>query len=145
MHSIRDHLPVSIIIANYNYARFLSRAIDSALDQDYAKVEVIVVDDASTDGSAEVIASYGGRIKARLREENGGHAAAFNTGFAASRGAIVLFLDADDYLYPAAVSELLAQWSDDTAQMQFRLHLVDEDLRVKDIFPPPEVRSTPVT
>ncbi|MGK9283835.1 glycosyltransferase family 2 protein [Sinorhizobium meliloti] len=139
MHSIRDHLPVSIIIANYNYARFLSRAIDSALDQDHAQVEVIVVDDASTDGSPEVIASYGGRIKACLREENGGHAAAFNTGFAASRGAIVLFLDADDYLYPAAVSELLARWSDDTAQMQFRLHLVDEDLRVKDIFPPPEV------
>ena len=100
MHSIRDHLPVSIIIANYNYARFLSRAIDSALDQDHAQVEVIVVDDASTDGSAEVIASSGGRIKACLREENGGHAAAFNTGFAASRGAIVLFLDADDYLLP---------------------------------------------
>ncbi len=86
MHSIRDRLPVSIIIANYNYARFLNRAIDSALSQNHANVEVIVVDDASTDGSAEVISSYGARIKACLRKANGGHAAAFNTGFAESRG-----------------------------------------------------------
>ncbi|MQV97836.1 glycosyltransferase [Sinorhizobium medicae] len=139
MHSIRDRLPVSIIIANYNYARFLNRAIDSALSQNHANVEVIVVDDASTDGSADVISSYGARIKACLRKANGGHAAAFNTGFAESRGEIVFFLDADDFLYPTAVSELLARWDDDTAQMQFRLHLVDEGQRVKDIFPPLEV------
>ncbi|WP_026621384.1 hypothetical protein M728_003807 (plasmid) [Ensifer sp. WSM1721] len=139
MHSIQDHLPVSIIIANYNYARFLPRAIESALDQSHSDVEVIVVDDASIDDSADVIASYGGRIKARMREANGGHGAAFNTGFAASRGAIVLFLDADDYLYPNAVSEIVARWQGDTAQMQFRLHIVDECEHVNDVFPPPEV------
>ncbi|AUX79717.1 glycosyltransferase family 2 protein [Sinorhizobium fredii] len=139
MHSIQDRLPVSIIIANYNYARFLRHAIESALGQDYGEVEVIVVDDASTDNSAEVIASYGPRIKACLREANGGHAAAFNTGFAASRGAIVLFLDADDYLYPNAVSEIIGQFDGDVVQMQFRLHIVDERQRVQDVFPPPEV------
>ncbi|MFB9948380.1 glycosyltransferase family 2 protein [Rhizobium puerariae] len=139
MHSIQDHVPVSIVIANYNYGRFLRRSIDSALEQSYDNAEVIVVDDASTDDTVDVIASYGPRIKACLREVNGGHAAAFNTGFASSHGRIVLFLDADDYLYPNAVSDIIDAWEDNTAQLQFRLHVVDEQLHVKDVFPPPEL------
>lgn len=139
MYSIQDHAPVSIVIANYNYGRFLTRCIDSALEQSYGNAEVIVVDDASTDDTVKIVASYGPRIKTCLREVNGGHAAAFNTGFASSRGKIVLFLDADDYLYPNALSEIVDAWEDSTAQMQFRLHIVDEHLRVKDIFPPPEL------
>jgi hypothetical protein len=139
MHSITDRVPVSIIISNYNYARFLRRSIDSALEQSYDNTEVIVVDDASTDDTADVVASYGSRIKTCLRKTNGGHAAAFNTGFASSRGEIVLFLDADDYLYPNAISEIVDAWEDDTVQVQFRLHIVDEDMEVKDVFPPPEL------
>jgi GT2 family glycosyltransferase len=139
MYSIPDHVPVSIIIPNYNYARFLRRSIDSALEQSYENAEVIVVDDASTDETADVVASYGAQIKTCLRETNGGHAAAFNTGFASSHGGIVLFLDADDYLYPNAVSEIVDAWEDDTVQMQFRLHIVDEHQDVKDVFPPPEL------
>lgn len=139
MHSIQDHTPVSIVITNYNYGRFLRRSIESALDQDYDNAEVIVVDDASTDNTPSVVRSFGPRIKTCLREENGGHAAAFNTGFRSSRGDIVLFLDADDYLYPHAVSEIVDAWDDNTAQMQFRLHVVDEQMRVKDVYPPPEL------
>ena len=138
MYSIQDHVPVSIVIANYNYAHFLRRSIDSALEQDY-DAEVIVVDDASTDATADVVASYGSRIKTCLRQVNGGHAAAFNTGFASSRGEIVLFLDADDYLYPNAVSEVVEAWEEKTAQVQFRLHIVDEQMHVKDVFPPVEL------
>ncbi|RUX42683.1 glycosyltransferase family 2 protein, partial [Mesorhizobium sp. M4A.F.Ca.ET.050.02.1.1] len=132
-------IPVSIIIPNYNYARFLERSVDSALGQDHGDVEVIVVDDRSSDGSAVVIESYGDRIRACLRPRNGGHAAAFNTGFAASSGRIVLFLDADDYLYPDAVSRIVDAWDPATAQVQSRLHIVDEAQRVKDVFPPPEL------
>jgi len=139
MYSIQDRVPVSIVIANYNYARFLRRSIDSALEQNYNDTEVIVVDDASTDDTADVVASYGPRIKTRLREVNGGHAAAFNTGFASSSGKIVLFLDADDYLYPNAISEVVDAWEEKTAQMQFRLHIVDEHMHVKDVFPPSEL------
>ncbi|MBB4569429.1 glycosyltransferase family 2 protein [Rhizobium leucaenae] len=139
MHSITDRALVTIIISNYNYARFLPRCIDSALGQSYDNMEVIVVDDASTDDTADVVASYGSRIKTCLREKNGGHAAAFNTGFAASRGEIVLFLDADDYLYPNAISEIVDAWERDAVQMQFRLHMVDENMQVKDVFPPPEL------
>ena len=139
MYSIRDHVPVSIVIANYNYAHFLRRSIDSALEQNYDDTEVVVVDDASTDETADVVASYGSRIKSCLREVNGGHAAAFNTGFASSSGEIVLFLDADDYLYPNAVSDVVDAWEEKTAQMQFRLHIVDEQMHVKDVFPPAEL------
>ncbi|RWQ40866.1 MAG: glycosyltransferase [Mesorhizobium sp.] len=132
-------IPVSIIISNYNYARFLKRSIDSALEQDYADVEVIVVDDASQDNSTTIIESYRGEIVACPRAQNGGHAAAFNTGFAASSGKIVLFLDADDYLYPTAVSTIVDTWDAATAQVQSRLHIVDERQRIKDVFPPPEL------
>lgn len=139
MHAEPGRIPVSIIIPNYNYARFLRRSIDSSLEQDYPDVEVIVVDDASSDHSPDVIDSYGDAITSRLREKNGGHAAAFNTGLEASSGEIVLFLDADDYLYSDAVSQIVEAWDEETAQVQFRLHVVDEGQRVKDVFPPPEL------
>jgi hypothetical protein len=139
MHHPTGHVPVSIIITNFNYARFLGRCIDSALRQTHPAVEVIVVDDVSTDGSREIIRSYGDRILPCFKEENGGHASAFNAGFAASGGQIVFFLDADDYLYPNAVSEVVDAWQAKTAQVQFRLHVVDERQDVKDVFPPPEL------
>lgn len=90
---------VSILINNYNYGRFLGQAIESALDQSYPNVEVVVVDDGSTDGSQEIIAQYGQKIIPVLKT-NGGQASAFNAGFAASRGEIICFLDADDYFAP---------------------------------------------
>jgi glycosyltransferase involved in cell wall biosynthesis len=98
------HCLVSIIIDNYNYGRFLADAIDSALGQTYARVEVIVVDDGSTDESRQVIARYGSRITAVLKE-NGGQGSAFNAGFQYSHGDVILFLDADDILLPTAVEK----------------------------------------
>lgn len=92
----------SVVINNYNYGRFLGEAIDSALAQTYPNVEVIVVDDGSTDESRDVIASYGDRVDAILTD-NRGQPAALNTGFAASRGRVVCFLDADDVLQPRAI------------------------------------------
>jgi glycosyltransferase involved in cell wall biosynthesis len=86
---------VSILINNYNYGRFLTDAIDSALNQTYRNLEVIVVDDGSTDDSREIIAGYGNRIISVLKE-NGGQASALNAGVAASRGEIICLLDSDD-------------------------------------------------
>jgi glycosyltransferase involved in cell wall biosynthesis len=97
---------VSILINNYNYGRFLGAAIDSALEQTYPKVEVIVVDDGSTDGSRDIIAAYGGRIIAVLKE-NGGQGSAFNAGVAASRGDILCFLDADDVFHADKASHIV--------------------------------------
>ena len=86
---------LSVIINNFNYGDFVGAAIDSALDQGDG-VEVIVVDDGSTDAFTSVIARYGTAITAVL-QENAGQAAAFNAGFTASSGDVVVFLDADDY------------------------------------------------
>jgi hypothetical protein len=88
---------VSIVIDNYNYGRFLPDAIDSALAQTHPHVEIVVVDDGSTDNSHEVIGRYGHRV-VPVFKPNGGMDSAFNAGFAASRGDVVIFLDADDRL-----------------------------------------------
>jgi len=117
---------VSVIIDNFNYARFLRAAIDSALAQSYARVEVIVVDDGSTDNSRDVISSYGDKI-ATIFKANAGHASAFNAGFRASRGSIVMFLDADDALLPTAVEEVVRAWHPGTTQVQFVLAYIDAD------------------
>src|SRR2546423_2847131 len=92
---------ISIIISSYNYARFLREAIDSALTQTYPYVEVIVVDDGSTDDSPRMIREYGERVRAIIKP-NGGQASAWNAGFAASGGDAIIFLDSDDLLLPAA-------------------------------------------
>jgi hypothetical protein len=117
---------VSVIIDNFNYARFIRAAIDSVLAQTYAPIEVIVVDDGSTDNSRDVISSYGSRVSAVFKS-NGGHASAFNAGFRASRGSIVIFLDADDALLPSAVEEVVRAWHPGTAKAQFVLAHVDAD------------------
>jgi len=96
----------SILINNYNYARFLHEAIDSALNQNYPTKEVLVVDDGSTDNSREIISSYGDRI-IPIFKENGGQSSAFNAGVAASHGDILCFLDADDFFYPGKVSRVI--------------------------------------
>lgn len=103
---MKDNPLVSIIINNYNYERFLGDAIDSAINQTYPYVEVIVVDDGSTDNSRELISSYENRIIPLLKE-NGGQASAFNAGFAASRGEIICILDSDDTFLSDKVAEVV--------------------------------------
>ena len=102
-----SHTPlVSILINNYNYGHFLAEAIDSALNQTYSNIEVIVVDDGSTDDSRSIIANYQQKIIPILKE-NGGQATAFNQGFAASRGEIICFLDSDDLFEPQKITEIV--------------------------------------
>jgi glycosyltransferase involved in cell wall biosynthesis len=103
---MKSNLFVSIIINNYNYGKFLSEAIDSALNQTYSYHEVIVVDDGSTDNSREIIEGYKDKIVPVLKE-NGGQASAFNTGFAASKGDIICFLDSDDSFLPEKIEKII--------------------------------------
>ena len=108
---------VSILINNYNYGCFLSQAIDSALGQTYNNIEVIVVDDGSTDNSPAIINNYGDKI-ITIFKENGGQASAFNSGYARSSGEIICFLDADDYFATQKIANIVdifqehvdAQW-----------------------------------
>ena len=115
---------VSIIIDNYNYAQFLREAVDSALCQSYPNTEVIVVDDGSTDDSRDIIASYGDRVVPVVKA-NGGQGSAFNAGFAVSRGHIILFLDADDFLHPHAVSQVVQAYKASFVKVQFKLRVCD--------------------
>ena len=121
---------VSVVITNHDYGRFVGEAIDSALTQDHDDVEVIVVDDGSTDDSRAVIARYGDAVTALL-QPNRGQGAAVNAGFAASTGGAVLFLDADDVLEPSAASaaaRLLGE-GDDVVKAHWPLREVREDGR----------------
>jgi glycosyltransferase involved in cell wall biosynthesis len=102
---------VSIVISSFNYERFLAQAIDSALSQTWPAVEVIVVDDGSTDGSRAVIERYGSRVQAILKS-NGGQGSALNAGFARCRGDVVIFLDSDDVLLPPAVEQAVSAMAD---------------------------------
>ncbi|PZV14673.1 MAG: hypothetical protein DCF22_08465 [Leptolyngbya sp.] len=97
---------VSIIINNYNYDRFLQEAIDSALNQTYPFVEVIVVDDGSTDSSREIISSYGSLIVPVLKS-NGGQASSLNAGFEVSKGQIIFLLDSDDLFHQEKVKKMV--------------------------------------
>lgn len=115
---------ISVIINNYNYARFVGQAVQSALDQDYADKEVIVVDDGSTDGSREVIAAFGTRIHTHF-QVNRGQASALNAGFTLSRGEVVIFLDADDLLQPGALATMARSWESQLVKMHWRLAVVD--------------------
>jgi hypothetical protein len=117
----------SIVVVNHNYGRFLGEAIDSALAQRGAAVEVIVVDDGSTDGSRDLLAAYARRVRVVL-QPNRGQAAAFNAGLAATEGDIVLYLDADDVLDPQVASWAAAVFERNpaAARVVFRLAIVDE-------------------
>jgi hypothetical protein len=130
---------VSIVVDNHNYERFLAHAIDSALAQTYPAVEVVVVDDASTDGSRDVIARYGDRVVPVLLARNRGQGGAFNAGFAACHGDVILFLDADDWLYPGAAARAVSAFAPGVSQVQFRLQIVDGEDRPVDLLPAPEV------
>jgi glycosyltransferase involved in cell wall biosynthesis len=114
----------SIIINNYNYARYLREAVDSALAQTYDNVEVIVVDDGSTDDSRQVIESYGDRIRA-IFKPNGGQPSAVNAGFRASRGELIANLDSDDVYAPNMLARVVEAWGPDTIKAHFPLRVID--------------------
>lgn len=91
---------VSVVIPTYNCAPFLAEALQSVFEQDYPSFEVIVVDDASTDHTPEIIKLFGERVAYLRLSENSGPAAARNRGIAESRGEYLALLDADDVWLP---------------------------------------------
>ena len=108
INSLPFSLPlVSVIIVNYNYGRFLKQAADSVFEQTYPSIEFIIVDNASTDESADVLLAiskqYPGTTILR-RSDNGGQSLASKEGFEASSGEYVVFLDADDVLLPSCIA-----------------------------------------
>lgn len=99
-----DGETVSVVIAAYNCARYLPEAIESALSQTLPPLEVIVIDDGSTDDTTEVVARYEGKIR-YIRQQNMGIAAARNAGIRIARGSLIAFLDADDIWFPSFLAQ----------------------------------------
>lgn len=94
---------VSIVIPSFNHANYLDGAIDSILSQSYDNIELIVIDDGSTDNSLEVLRVYGSRIK-MFSQENVGQAKTLAFGWSRASGEILAYLSADDLLHPEAVA-----------------------------------------
>lgn len=117
---------ISVIIPCYNYARYIGQSIDSVLAQGYPLLDLVVVNDGSTDGSIEVIRRHA--IDSTIIDQpNRGHVPACNAGFAASRGDVVIFLDADDLLEPDALMSVASVWTPILAKVQFDLKVIDAD------------------
>src|SRR5260370_18734795 len=100
---MKEQLLVSTIIATYNRAYIVCEAIDSIINQTYKNVEIIVVDDGSSDDTQEKLRKYGDKIR-YIYQNNSRPAEAWNTGIKASRGKIMCFLGSDDG-WLSAVSE----------------------------------------
>ena len=134
-------LTVDIVVNNFNYARFLPAAIDSALAQSHERLRTIVVDDGSSDGSRELLRGYEDRVELVLKG-NGGQASALNAGMERSKGDVVIFLDADDVLHPDAAARAAAAFASDEAvvRVQARMEVIDASGRpTGEIKPPPHM------
>ncbi len=129
---------VSVVINNFNYGRFVGEAIGSALRQTYDRIEVIVVDDGSTDDSKSVIEGYGKEI-VTIFKPNEGQASAFNAGFVRTSGEVICFLDADDLFLPNKVERIVDAYAD--AEVGWCFHpLQSVDALVRPIPDPFDIR-----
>ena len=95
---------VSVIIPAYNKAELTVKTVESVLDQTYGNIEIIVVDDGSTDDTKERLTSYAGRIE-YIYKENGGACAARNLGIKKARGEYLAFIDCDDIYLPRKIEK----------------------------------------
>jgi glycosyltransferase involved in cell wall biosynthesis len=138
-------LGLSVVVSSYNYGCYLRAAIDSALAQRSERLQVIVVDDGSTDDSIDIIKSYGARIETLL-QKNQGQIASCAAGLKLCRHDLVIFLDSDDRLEPHAVEAIMALWTPETVKVQYVLQAIDgKGAPVNTIFPKYPHGLTPAT
>lgn len=127
-----DKIGVSVVVPCFNYARFLGRAVDSALSQSVRPLEIIIVDDGSTDETPCIAQEYANRESCvrYLRQENAGLPAARNSGIAKALYDYVAFLDADDEWQPeflARCTEAIIKLPDDFGLVASRFSFMDRD------------------
>lgn len=135
---------VSVVIPTHNYAGFVTQAVDSVLAQTYPSVEVIVVDDGSTDDTRERLAGYGDRVR-YIYQTNSGPSAARNAGIRAAKGELIAFLDADDIFHPRKL-ELQVRYLLDHPEVMLLAaeNVTDQNLRWPELPPDPQA-ADPIT
>ncbi|MBI4032695.1 glycosyltransferase [Candidatus Berkelbacteria bacterium] len=102
---------ISIVTPSYNQAHFLGATIESILSQDYPNLEYIVIDGGSTDGSVDILRTYGNRIR-WVSEPDRGQTDAINKGLRQTSGEIVAYLNSDDVLEPGALHRVVRTFQD---------------------------------
>ncbi|MGL3111449.1 glycosyltransferase family 2 protein [Bradyrhizobium sp. BR 1432] len=117
---------LSVVIPNHNYAAYVGSAIRSALDIRWSNVEVIVVDDGSTDHSLDVINEFADEVTI-ISQANAGQMMSCVNGFRRSSGDIIIFLDSDDALRPDVMTEIVSVWSKAASKYQFQMRVIDAD------------------
>lgn len=121
---------VSIIIPAYNSAQYIAETIDACLQQSYTAIEIIVVDDGSTDDTVSIVESYDDKVRL-IQQDNSGPAIARNTGIEAANGNYIQFCDSDDILHPQKIEKCMALLlkHDDVALAYCQMQIVDERLQ----------------
>jgi len=136
---LKNEPKVSVIIPVYNVEKYLKKCIDSVLIQNYSNIEVILVDDASTDGSYKICTEYVAcdeRIKVLQNKENRGLSATRNRGLDIMSGEYVLFLDSDDWLPPEAIrSEVKIALQENVLLVVFKMGYSTDGLHYVDYNP----------
>jgi len=119
---------VSIVTPSFNQAEFLERTIQSVLSQDYPRIEYIVIDGGSTDGSADVIKKYQDKISYWVSEQDEGQTDAINKGFTKAKGDILAWINSDDTYNPKAVGEAVKYLIEnpDVAMVYADCNFIDE-------------------
>lgn len=127
---------ISVIIPNYNYGRYLGQAIDSVLGQTYKNVQLIVVDNESTDNSVEIADRYGEALTL-IRKPHGGVSSARNLGLAQATGEYICFLDSDDTWLPEKLaSQLEALHSTNAGVVYAGVNLCDQKMKKEAVLKP---------
>ncbi len=144
---------VAVVIPAFNHARYIAEAVDSVLAQDYPNIDLVVIDDGSTDDTPRVLERFGARLRWFSRE-NRGQSATLNEGWSKTRGEILLYLGDDDILRPGAITTAVSAMQahpsvtgvygdyliiDDESRTVRRVFVPDVDVRcmVRDFAPPP--------
>lgn len=130
-----DQPLVSVIIPNYNYGHFISTSIESILNQTYKNIELILVDDGSTDNSVDIAKKYGSSI-ILIQQENAGVSAARNHGLGIAKGDFICFLDSDDSWEPEKVALQISKFqSEEVGVVYSSINICNEDLDFREVMP----------
>ena len=119
---------VSVVMCSYNQGRFIEQALTSVLDQDYERIELIVIDGGSTDGTVDILKKYDARLAYWVSEPDRGQSHALNKGFARASGQLRSFLNSDDILLPGAIHTVVQALHQTGANFIYGDHLYMDEM-----------------